>query len=79
MLGGHGPVHADTAHPPPVPVAHPVIAGQGQAAVVAPGGDQVPDTGFRNLMRSVGCFWKARLQQRLAGQHSRNPAPSEAY
>jgi len=22
------------------------------------------------LMRSVGCFWKARLQQRLAGQHS---------
>jgi len=32
-----------------------------------------------HLMRSVGCFWKARLQQRLAGQHSRNPAPSEAY
>jgi len=36
-------------------------------------------TAPRNLMRSVGCFWKARLQQRLAGQHSRNPAPSEAY
>jgi len=38
-----------------------------------------PSCAPRYLMRSAGCFWKARLQQRLAGQHSRNPAPSEAY
>ncbi len=35
--------------------------------------------GGRNLMRSAGPVWEAQLQQRPAGQHSRKPAPSEAY
>jgi len=31
------------------------------------------------LMRSAGPLWEAQRQQRPAGQHSRKPAPSEAY
>jgi len=33
----------------------------------------------RNLMRWAGRPWEAQPQQRPAGQHSRNPVPSEAY
>jgi len=36
-------------------------------------------SGARNLMRWAGRPWEAQPQQRPAGQHSRNPAPSEAY
>jgi len=36
-----------------------------------------PDDG--RLMRPAGPLWEAQPQQRPAGQHSRKPAPLEAY